>query len=126
MRIAMTLLLLVAGCSILPAPSPRPDDSQIRPFPFPGMFTGTVPNGQLTLLIRSDGKGASCFRNSYSGKVSAGDVRYLGESIYTEDGTLAVESISQDAITARAPSLKISLRRIAEDPLVCGEFFSAR
>jgi len=90
------------------------------------MFSGTAPNGQFTFLIRADGRGASCFRNTYSGKVMAGDLRYQGNLMYTEDGALTIDSVTQDEIKTHVERTALTFRRITEVPVVCREFFSTR
>lgn len=94
-----------------------------KPFPHPGMYSGSVVNGIVTYKIKADGKGLSCFRNNLSGKLFLGDVKYDGSYLYTEDGTLTVDSVNQDEMEVHAPHLTLLLHRVSETPSVCREFF---
>jgi len=127
-----TLILLVAGvfvsgCSAFLTTGALDTSGVItatpKPFAYPGMYSGSFVNGIGTYKIQADGRGLSCFRNKFSGKLFLGDVKYTGEYLYTEDGTLTVDLVSQNEIKVHAPSLSIVLYRVSETPSVCREFF---
>lgn len=93
------------------------------PFPHPGTFSGSAANGIVTYRIHEDGRGLSCFRNKLSGKMFFGDLKYDGERIHTEDGTVSVETVNEDGLTVTAPFVKLVLHRVADAPTVCRGFF---
>ena len=52
-----------------------------KPFAHPGMYSGSAVNGIVTYKIHADGRGVSCFRNKFSGKLFLGDLKYDGEHL---------------------------------------------
>lgn len=95
-----------------------------KPFPYPGMYSGSVTNGIASYKIQADGRGVSCFRNKFTGKLFLGDIKYDGQHLYTEDGTWTVDSVSENEMKAHAAFVSIDLHRINEAPSVCREFFN--
>jgi hypothetical protein len=87
------------------------------------MYSGTPQGGTVTLLMRADGRGIGCVRGIGGGIVSAGDIRYDGAFIYTEDGPLTVDSISEAEILAHISGTKFTLHRITETPAACRDVF---
>jgi hypothetical protein len=95
-----------------------------KPFAYPGIYSGSVTNGIATYKIQADGRGLSCFRNKFSGKLFLGDLKYDGEYLYTEDGTWTVDSVNENEMKMHAAIVSIVLHRINEAPSVCREFFN--
>ena len=95
-----------------------------KPFAHPGMYSGSAVNGIVTYKIQADGRGVSCFRNKFSGTLFLGDLKYDGEHLYTEDGTLTVDSVSENEMKVHAAFVSLVLHKIDEPPSVCREFFS--
>lgn len=120
---------LVSGCIDF---VPAIDTSGIitatpKAFPYPGMYSGSSQSGIVTFKIRADGRGVSCFRNKFSGKLLLGDVKYDGAYLHTEDGVLIVESVTENNIMTRvkhATDVTIAFHRIRETPSICRDFFS--
>jgi hypothetical protein len=95
-----------------------------KPFGYPGIYSGSATNGIVTYKIQADGRGLSCFRNKFSGKVFLGDLKYDGEYLYTEDGTLTIDSVNENEIKVHAAFVSLVLHRVNETPSVCREFFN--
>lgn len=116
------LSLVVAGCAAMDTSGVVEADPE--PFPHPGIYSGSAINGIVTYKINADGRGLSCFRNKMSGKEFFGDLKYDGERIYTEDGTLSVKTVSKDSLELSAAMSNFDLRRVEEAPTICKDFFS--
>jgi hypothetical protein len=95
-----------------------------KPFAYPGMYSGSSMNGIVTYKIQADGRGVSCFRNKFSGKLFLGDIKYDGAYLYTEDGTLTVDSVNENEMKTHASHVNIVLHRMNEAPSICREFFN--
>ena len=121
-KYAMMIILLFAfGCAALNTEGLI--TAKARPFPYPGIYSGHVSNGILSLKLAENGLGLSCFRNKYSGKMFLGDAKYDGQYIYTEDGTWTIDSVTQDIIKMHASIVSIQMHRVENAPTVCKDFF---
>lgn len=99
-------------------------EAEPKPFPYPGIYTGSLSNGILTYKIEADGTGKTCFRDNYNaGTMMFGDLKYDGTKIHTEDGTSIIDSLSEDRIMAHYSFIKMNLRRVDKEPSNCSEFF---
>jgi hypothetical protein len=77
-------------------------------------------------VIGADGRGLSCFRNALSGRMFFGDVAYDGAKLYTQDGTMQVDSVTADELRLHAYMVTAVLHRTDTPPTVCREFFDKR
>lgn len=120
--LAIALTATLTGCAAMS--SRGVVEAEAEPFPHPGIYSGAAMNGIVTYKIREDGTGVSCFRNKFSGDMFFGDLKYDGEYIHTEDGTVSVDSLSEGVLEVSAGISSPELHRVDAPPTACKDFFA--
>src|SRR5687767_9000362 len=124
-----TFLIWAAGMLTActnPSWLPEPDrmNAVPNPFPYPGIYSATTEGGTMSYQLNANGRGLSCTR-AINGRMAFGDVIYDGSRLRTEDGILSVVRASHDELIIEWAGLQpVTLRRIAEAPSTCRDFFA--
>lgn len=104
-------------------------DAKPAPFPYPGIYNGPAKGGQITMMLGADGRGRECVR-TLTGRVTFGDLVYTGPKLLTETLALDVTLATEHELVLAFPSTAFShpdpaaLRKVAEAPSTCRDFFS--
>jgi hypothetical protein len=119
---SLLFVLALAGCAAM-------DTSSVvtatpKSFPYPGTYTGNVMNGTQSYKINADGTGVACLRNKFGGHLITGNVKYDGANLYTEDGTLTVDSVDREQLKVHALFVSADMRSTAQPSPECQEFFA--